>query len=152
MHNAKDRTLSARRLTPLVIPAPALIPLRPGLWFDPNTCAILRNGKPSLLTAREAALLTALLNAPRCLHSVTTLARLLTPPGTPEIDAHCVEQTIYGLRRKLGENGRHPRLLINRRDIGYGIFPQHITPAEQDHPQQPRQRKARKRSKNLSQT
>ncbi len=85
------------------------------------------------------------------IHHADTLAQLLTPPGAIEIDPHCVEQTIYGLRRKLGENGRHPRLLVNRRDLGYGIFLQEIAPAEQNQTHQPRQHKARKRSKSLNQ-
>jgi DNA-binding response OmpR family regulator len=127
--------------------SPPKIPLGNHLWFDKATCAIVRKGKYIPLTAREGRLLTALLNAPNCFHSADTLARLLTPPDTIEIDPHCVEQTIYLLRRKLGEVGRYPRLLINRRDIGYGIFLQGIAPTEQAHSQQPRQNQARKRSK-----
>jgi DNA-binding response OmpR family regulator len=41
----------------------------------------------------------------------------------PPIDDHCIEQTISGIRRKLGETGKHARLLLTRRGLGYGIFP-----------------------------
>lgn len=30
-----------------------------------------------------------------------------------------MEQLIYSLRRKLGDPGRHPAMLINRRRMGY---------------------------------
>jgi DNA-binding winged helix-turn-helix (wHTH) protein len=122
MYNVKDRTLPAHRLTSLVMPAPSLIPLGPDLWFDSDACVILRSGKPSPLTAREAAVLRILLQAPGRWHLADDLARQLKRRW-PHINAHCIEQTICGLRRKLGESGKRTSILRNRYGLGYSIVP-----------------------------
>jgi hypothetical protein len=55
-------------------------------------------------------------------HTASTLARLLKRRQAFPITAHSIEQTICGLRKKLGESGPDPRLLRNRRGLGYGLF------------------------------
>lgn len=92
------------------------------LWFDAATATILRAGESYPLTAREVGLLTLLLMLPNRFQNATTLARLLKKRHLPLITAHSIEQTICGLRKKLGENGQSPSLLRNRRGLGYGLF------------------------------
>lgn len=101
----------------------AAIPLDDDLWFDPEQFLILRNDTALPLTAREALLLTRLVETPRRFLSSSLLARVLSRPGDFPLDEHGVEQVVSSLRRKLGEPARHPRLLLNRRGIGYGLFP-----------------------------
>lgn len=92
------------------------------LWFDRATVTIQRAHESVPLTAREAKLFIILLTSPNQFHSANTLARLLKRRQEPAISAHSIEQTICGLRKKLGENGQSPCLLRNRRGLGYGLF------------------------------
>ncbi|GEM_PF-2583937 len=101
---------------------PARIQLGRDLWFDQDRYLILRCDGALPLTAREVAVLTKLLDASQRFLSTALLARALTRPGDIPLDEHGVEQVISSLRRKLGEPLRHPRLLLNRRGIGYGLF------------------------------
>lgn len=98
------------------------IQLGDDLWFDQERYLILRSDATLPLTAREALLLTRLLETPHRFLSTTLLARVLTRPEGFPLDEHGVEQVVSSLRRKLGEPRRHPRLLLNRRGIGYGLF------------------------------
>lgn len=107
----------------LVVPTPAAIQLGPQLWFEPDTCALLRRKRRVALTARECLLLRRLVYRSRCYHSADSLARYLTRDGGDPVSPHSVEQTISGLRSKLGDSGAKPRLLLTRRGIGYGLFP-----------------------------
>ncbi|MBE3567611.1 MAG: winged helix-turn-helix domain-containing protein [Thermogemmatispora sp.] len=87
--------------------------LRSDLSFDPALAILQRQDKTILLTAREAAVLRALLQSPRCWHSADALASRLKRRW-PHINAHSIEQIIVGLRRKLGESGKHPTILLSR--------------------------------------
>ena len=101
------------------------IQLRDDLYFEPATCELLCKGQHISLTARENALLATLLRSPNVYLSAADPARRLTRPDAPyPVEEHSVEQTISALRRKLGEPAHHPQLLLSRRGIGYGIFPQ----------------------------
>ncbi len=100
----------------------ARIQLSYDLWFDQDRYVILRSDASLPLTAREAMLLVRLLETPQRFLSAALLARVLTGPGDMPLDEHGVEQVVSSLRRKLGEPRRHPRLLLNRRGIGYGLF------------------------------
>ena len=91
------------------------------VWFDVNECALLVEGKVVLLTARETQIMTQLIRAPRHFHSSADLARLLTRPGAFPVSEHSVEQTMSGLRRKLGESRGKPGILVSRRGLGYAI-------------------------------
>lgn len=115
----------------LAVPSANAIPLRDGLWFDSMACELLRDGQYVTLTGREGALLATLLQAPHIYLSTAELARRLTRPDAPyPVEEHSIEQTITGLRRKLGEPTRHPQLLRSRRGVGYGIFPQVRRPSQ----------------------
>lgn len=100
----------------------AQIQLGPELWFDEAAATLRRSDESILLTAREAGLLIILLTAPGRFHSASTLARLLKKRQSYPITIHSIEQTIYGLRKKFGENGQAPTLLRTRRGLGYGLF------------------------------
>jgi DNA-binding response OmpR family regulator len=73
-------------------------------------------------------LLAALLASPRRYLSVEALAARMTRPGAYPVDTHSIEQTICTLRRKLGESARRPRVLLTKRGLGYGIFPEEPKP------------------------
>lgn len=102
--------------------------LRPGLVVDLDTCVLFHGSYPTALSAREAAVLGELLRASGHYLSASDLAHRLTHPGAAyPVDEHSVEQTICGLRRKLGESARHPHILLNKRGLGYALIPQHTT-------------------------
>ncbi len=135
------------------LPLSFLTPLGPNLWFDVATCSILRKNKRIPLTKREHALLTLLVEAPHRIHCTSSLADQLTHLGaTFPVDEHSVEQTIYLLRRKLGESGKRPRILRTHHGIGYGLFPQKATDFPQNTAPQPRQEKEPARTKNVKKT
>lgn len=97
--------------------------MRANLWFDPPGCALHSGHGDVRLTARECRLLTMLAGAPGQYLRTNDIARRLLRPGAEfAIDEHSVEQTIAGLRRKLGENGRHAQLIRTCYGIGYGLF------------------------------
>lgn len=100
----------------------AAIPLQSHLWIDPQSCALIRNGRTIALTAREFQVLGLLLRTPNCYHSARDLAHRLTKAGAYPIGQHSVAQTISILRNKLGERAHGQRLLLTRRGIGYGLF------------------------------
>ena len=102
--------------------------LRTDLVCDVQACVLIRKGKPLPLTAREGALLAALLATPRRYLSAETLAARMTRPGAYPVDVHSIEQTICALRRKLGESARRPRVLLMKRGLGYGLFPEEPKP------------------------
>lgn len=115
----------AQRKRVSAVPSANAVPLRDDLYFEPATCELLRKGRHIPLTARESALLATLLRSPNVYLSTVELARRLTRPDAPyPVEEHSIEQTISALRRKLGEPPHHPRLLLSRRGIGYGNFPQ----------------------------
>jgi DNA-binding response OmpR family regulator len=100
--------------------------LGPDLWFDPATATLLRQGESILLTAREAAVLRILLKPPYSWHTAYSLAQKLKKLFALPVEAHSIEQTVHGLRRKLGETGKHPHILLSHYGHGYRISPQMI--------------------------
>lgn len=103
---------------------PTSIQLSPDLWFDPATAIIVRQGEGILLTVREAAVLKILLKPPYAWHTSRSLARKLSKRFAVVVEAHSIEQIIYGLRHKLGESGTHPHILLSHYGHGYRIVPQ----------------------------
>jgi DNA-binding response OmpR family regulator len=96
----------------------------PTFGFDPHGRTLWRKNKRILLTPREAQTLTLLLQAPGCYITTTLLADWLSPPQGEPVYEHSVEQTICGLRKKLGESGKRQHILKTQSGSGYGIFPQ----------------------------
>lgn len=99
-----------------------LVLLRPNLCFDPLNRTIWHKRKPILLTPREAQTLILLLQAPGRYISATLLADWLSFPKGKPVYEHSIEQTISGLRRKLGENGKRQRILQSQRGLGYRVL------------------------------
>ena len=104
----------------------ARIQLGSDLWFDQECYLLLRQDAALPLTARETLLLSRLLEAPHRFLSTAYLSRVLARPGEPVLDAHRVEQIVSNVRRKLGEPLRRPRLLLNRRGVGYCLLLQEV--------------------------
>ncbi|SRR5260221_4704824 len=101
------------------------IPVKAQIWFDTERFMLIHPGGVTPLTAQEARIMSALTSTPRRIHSLKELARRLVRPGfhNYDIDEHCVEQLVSTLRRKLGENAKHPYVFTSRRGLGYGILP-----------------------------
>src|SRR5262249_52454626 len=95
-----------------------------GLNISLNTgrCAIFRNGEWLPLTSQEFVILKRLIETPCCYVCTAILVNLLSKPGKIEVSSHSIEQIIYGLRKKLGCNQKGSQIILNRRNIGYGIF------------------------------
>jgi DNA-binding winged helix-turn-helix (wHTH) protein len=111
-------------------PTPSVL-LGPYLWFDPPNRTLWRKRKRTLLTPRETQVLILLLQAPGCYLSSRLLADWLSPPKGKPVFEHSIEQTISGLRHKLGESGKRQRILQSQRSSGYRIFLPKIEITEQ---------------------
>ncbi len=86
-----------------------------GLSVDADSGAIYRQGAAMELTAREAALLRALLAKPR--HAVAKERLLeLVFPGEADVQPEAVEVVAYRLRKKLAGTGA---ALVTLRGLGY---------------------------------
>ncbi len=96
--------------------------LQHDLWVDLGRGEILRESTSIPLTGREMRVLGRLLYQPNRYISAKTLAEGIVSEESCD-PGHCIEETIYKLRRKLGEDAAKSRLLRCRREIGYGIFP-----------------------------
>lgn len=122
MNMQKDGVTSTliSQFLPTTLPPPAIL-LKPNLWFNPASATIIHQGKGILLTKRENDLLKILLKPPRPWHTASSLARKLRRHSVVPIEAHSIEQTICGLRRKLGENGKHQRILQSHYGHGYRL-------------------------------
>jgi DNA-binding response OmpR family regulator len=130
MDMAKDWTSSLINVSSVLPHSTPLVPLRPNLWFDPNSRSLRRNRKHIVLTPREAQILIVLLQAPGRYIAAALLADWLSPPKGGPVYEHSIEQTICGLRRKLGESGRRPRILQSQRGSGYRLLPLKMERAE----------------------
>lgn len=86
-----------------------------GLHVDAENGAVYWNGAPMELTARELALLRALLARPG--HAVAR-ERLfeLVFPGEVDVQAEAIEVVVYRLRKKLAQTGAQ---LVTLRGLGY---------------------------------
>ena len=83
--------------------------------INPATREVSRNGEPVTLSAREWAVLEALLARPGAVLSRAQLEEKLYSWQT-EVSSNAVEVYIHGLRRKLGAD-----LVRNVRGVGYCV-------------------------------
>ncbi len=88
-----------------------------GVVLDPATREARVQGQPVALSAREWAVLEALLSRPGRVLSRQQLEDKLYGWGE-EISSNAVEVYIHGLRKKLG-----PALILNVRGLGYMVPP-----------------------------
>ena len=86
-----------------------------GVTLDPATRQVTRDGAPVLLSAREFAVLEALMQRPGALLSRAQLEDRLYGWGE-EIESNAVSVYIHQLRRKLGAE-----LIQNVRGVGYFV-------------------------------
>ncbi|RYF62271.1 MAG: DNA-binding response regulator, partial [Comamonadaceae bacterium] len=99
--------------------APQLTPeLRHGeVALDPAAKRVTLAGAPVTLTAREFAVLQALMRRPTHILSRAQLEEALYGWGE-EVESNAIEVHIYNLRRKLGS-----RFISTVRNQGYGLAP-----------------------------
>nr|WP_316643402.1 response regulator [uncultured Roseateles sp.] len=88
-----------------------------GVTLDPATRQVTLNGQPVVLSARELAVLEALLQRPGALLSRAQLEDRLYGWGE-EIESNAVSVYIHQLRRKLGAD-----FIQNVRGVGYYVGP-----------------------------
>jgi len=88
-----------------------------GITLDPATRQVTKDGTPVLLSAREFAVLEALLARPGALLSRAQIEDRLYGWGE-EIESNAVSVYIHQLRRKLGAD-----TIQNMRGVGYFIGP-----------------------------
>ncbi|MDB6002134.1 MAG: two component transcriptional regulator, partial [Rhizobacter sp.] len=84
-----------------------------GVTLDPATREVMHNGAPVLLSAREYAVLEALMTRPGAVLSRTQLEDRLYGWGDA-IESNAVSVYVHQLRRKLG-----PDFIQNMRGVGY---------------------------------
>ena len=84
-----------------------------GVTLDPATRQVTRDGEPVLLSAREFALLEALMQRPGAILSRAQLEDRLYGWGE-EVESNAVSVYIHQLRRKLGAD-----FIQNMRGVGY---------------------------------
>ena len=87
----------------------------PGLQLDMATRVVLRDGVRDALTAREFALLHALLERPGAILSREQLEKRIYGWGE-EVTSNAVDVLIHGMRRKLGADA-----IRNVRGLGWRV-------------------------------
>jgi two-component system OmpR family response regulator/two-component system response regulator QseB len=87
-----------------------------GVTLDPGTRQVMRDGEPVLLSAREFAVLEALIQRPGAVLSRAQLEDRLYGWGE-EIESNAVSVYVHQLRRKLGAE-----FIGNMRGVGYFLF------------------------------
>lgn len=100
----------------------AIVRLNAHTYFDGYQYSICIDDQIIPLTARETIVIRALLSHPGRFISAGWLASIVERHTSLSVNSHCIEETIRGLRRKLGESGHSARCLVNRRGIGYAII------------------------------
>jgi DNA-binding response OmpR family regulator len=88
-----------------------------GVTLDPTMREVRRDGQPVNLSAREFALLQALLEHPGRILSRAQLEEKLYGWGE-EVESNVIEVHLHGLRRKLGAD-----FIRNVRGVGYRVVP-----------------------------
>jgi two-component system OmpR family response regulator/two-component system response regulator QseB len=88
-----------------------------GVTLDPSSKQVTRDGVPVLLSAREFAVLEALMQRPGAVLSRTQLEDRLYGWGE-EIESNAVSVYVHQLRRKLGAE-----FIGNMRGVGYFLSP-----------------------------
>ena len=111
---ARIRAL-ARRAAPTLPGASAQAPTFCGLRIDAESGAICHDDRPMDLTARELALLRALLARPGQAVAKERLFELVFP-GEREVQTEAIEVVVYRLRKKLAQTGVQ---LVTLRGLGY---------------------------------
>ena len=111
---ARIRAL-ARRAAPTLPGASAQTPTFCGLRIDAESGAICHDDRPMDLTARELALLRALLARPGQAVAKERLFELVFP-GEREVQTEAIEVVVYRLRKKLAQTGVQ---LVTLRGLGY---------------------------------
>lgn len=86
-----------------------------GVSLDPATRAVRQDGAAMSLTAREFAVLEALIERPGAVLSRDQLLDKLYGWGE-EVESNTVEVYVHGLRRKLGAG-----FIVTVRGVGYGL-------------------------------
>ena len=95
-----------------------------GVTLDPATRQVTKDGQPLLLSAREFAVLEALMARPGALLSRAQLEDRLYGWGE-EIESNAVSVYIHQLRRKLGAD-----FIRNVRGVGYFVGPASADPGD----------------------
>jgi len=95
-----------------------------GVTLDPATRQVTKDGQPVLLSAREFAVLEALMARPGALLSRAQLEDRLYGWGE-EIESNAVSVYIHQLRRKLGAD-----FIRNVRGVGYFVGPASADPGD----------------------
>ncbi len=85
--------------------------------LDPAAKRVTLDGAPLSLTAREFAVLQALMRRPTHILSRAQLEEALYGWGE-EVESNAIEVHIYNLRKKLGN-----RFIVTMRNQGYGLAP-----------------------------
>lgn len=80
-----------------------------------------RSARLIALTEVETALLLALADADGAPVTRSALAAVVVPRRTWRSGSRAVDTHIWSLRRKLGDDGRRPRLIVTVAGIGYAI-------------------------------
>lgn len=106
MDMVKDWTNDQTSISSALPPPTPPVLLGSHLWFDPLNRTLWRKRKHILLTPREAQILILLLQAPGRYLTASLLADWLSTSKGKPVYEHSIEQTISGLRRKLGESGK----------------------------------------------
>ena len=83
--------------------------------LDPVARTVVREGQPVEISAREFALLQALMEHPARILSKAQLEQRLYGWGE-EIDSNALEVYVHHLRRKI-----HPRVVRTIRGVGYAL-------------------------------
>ena len=92
------------------------------LAIDYERRRVTVNGREVKLTATEYEVLRILsVEAPRVVSTATLLRRAWSGNLDPNLrsDSHRVRAFVRKLRRKLGDEGANPRLILNERGVGY---------------------------------
>jgi two-component system OmpR family response regulator/two-component system response regulator QseB len=85
--------------------------------LDPAAKRVTLDGAPVTLTAREFAVLHALMRRPAHILSRAQLEEALYGWGE-EVESNAIEVHVYNLRKKLGN-----RFIVTVRNQGYGLSP-----------------------------
>jgi DNA-binding response OmpR family regulator len=88
-----------------------------GVSLDTTTRRVTREGRDIALSAREYAVLHALMERPGAILSRVQLEERLYGWGE-EVESNAVEVHIHGLRKKLGAD-----FIRNVRGLGYRVMP-----------------------------
>jgi len=93
------------------------------LFIDHEAHEVCISGHPIHLTLSEFTLLTTLAEYPRRAFSNEYLTQILTRSDWVE-GSHGLQAIVSRLRRKLGESGRNPKLVVSVHGYGYRFEPE----------------------------